>query len=156
MWATPNTPNLADYAIFLQNAVGIDPAYLPPGSPFLGYAFNRAMNLVINVPTKLPGIEYTLALYNCAAHIQLTITPDQVINGTPYTFFRDIRKDFDLMKPIVGLPLSTSDESTSTTNAVPDALRQLTISDLGFMRTLWGREYLSYQQDFGPTVWGLT
>ena len=156
MWANPNTPNLPDYTLFVQNVMGINTTYLPADSPFLGYAFNRALQLVINVPTLLGGIEYTLAVYNCAGHIQLTITPDQIVNGTSYTFFQNQRAALNLLQPVLGLVDSSSDGGTSTTNAVPDAMRQLTIGDLGFMRTVWGRAYLEYQQDFGPTVWGLS
>jgi hypothetical protein len=153
-WSNPASPNLADYMLFLQNNVGIPESYLPytpVPSPFIEYAFYRAMNLVIRVSTFGSGFDYTLAVYNCAAHIQLVITPDQ----TERTFFRKKRDEYDLLKPVVGLVASSSDEGTSVTNAVPDALRQLTISDLGFMRTVWGREYLAYNQDYG-CPWGLS
>jgi hypothetical protein len=133
--------------------MGISTVYLPADSPFLGYAFNRAMALVINV---LGGLDYTLAVYNCAGHIQLMITPDQVVDGTSYTFFTDYRKAKFLNEPVVGLVLSSSDDGTSVTNAVPDALKQLTIGGLGFMRTRWGLDYLAYVQDYGPRVWGLS
>jgi hypothetical protein len=154
-WANPDTPNLSDYTLFLQDAVGINVAYLPADSPFISYAFNRALGLVINLPGANSGIMYTLAVYNCAAHIQLMITPDQVVDGVSYDFFKKKRNDFDLLHPVVGLVASSSDEGTSTTNAVPDALRQLTISDLGFMRTVWGREFMAFNQDFGE-LWGLS
>jgi len=165
-WVTPGTPNLPDYTLFVSGVMGIDPLYLPPDSPFLGYAFYRALQLVIDIPTRpwswnwppVPlngGIEYTLAVYNCAGHIQLVITPDQVVNGTAYDFFKRQRIDNQLLQTVVGLPASTSDEGTSVTNAVPDAMRQLTIGDLGFMKTYWGRSYLEYAQDFGG-VWGLS
>jgi hypothetical protein len=153
MWANPNVPNLPDYTLFVGGVMGISTVYLPADSPFLGYAFNRAMALVINV---LGGLDYTLAVYNCAGHIQLMITPDQVVDGTSYTFFTDYRKAKFLNEPVVGLVLSSSDDGTSVTNAVPDALKQLTIGDLGFMRTRWGLDYLAYVQDYGPGVWGLS
>ncbi len=146
-WTDPSTPNLADYTTWLQNVVGIDPAYLPPSSPFIGYALNRAINLTLNVPTQLPGLEYTLAVYNCATHVQLKITPDQVVNGVSYDFFLKKRAEFTLLNPIFGVVSSSSDEGTSVTNAVPD---------LDFTRTPWGREFLAYQQDYGPSVWGLS
>lgn len=153
-WSNPASPNLADYALFLQNNVGIQPEYLPytpVPSPFIAYAFHRAMALVVRPHFHVSPFDYTLAVYNCAAHIQLTITPDQ----TGRKWFQVKRDDFDLLKPVVGLVASSNDEGTGVTNAVPDALRQLTISDLGFMRTVWGREYLAYNQDFGPG-WGLS
>lgn len=154
-WANPNTPNIPDYTLFLADGVGIDPVYLPPSSPFIGYAFNQAMGLVINIPTLNSGIDYTRAVYNCAAHIQMEITPDQQVSGVPYTFFKDSRKVYDLLLPTSGLVQSTSDEGTSTTFAVPDALAQLTLHDLDFMKTPWGRRYLAFLQAFGG-IWGLS
>jgi hypothetical protein len=119
------------------------------GSPFLGYALDQAMALVIRAPS--PGIDYTLATYNCAGHIQIRITPDQTGRG----FFQEQRATFDMLKQSVGLVQATNNVDTGSTFAVPDALKQLTIGDLGFMKTPWGREYLAYAQDFGG-VWGLT
>ncbi len=156
MWATPNVPNLADYTLFVQNVMGIPVTYLPSNSPFLGYAFNRAMDLVLNVPGGVRGLEYTLAVYNCAAHIQLTITPDQVVGGVAYHYFFDKRAEFLLLQPVTGVVASSSDEGTSVTNAVTDSLKQLSILDLGFMKTYWGRTYLEFAQDYGPSVWGLS
>lgn len=120
------------------------------GSPFPGYAFNRAMGLTIRAP-HCGGSDYTLAVYNCAGHVQLTITPDQ----PGRTYFADRCKLYGLDKPSGGLVSGASDNGTSSTLAVPDALQQLTIGDLMFFKSPWGREYLSYAQDFGG-VWGLT
>ena len=154
-WSNPNAPNQPDYTLYLQNNVGIAPAYLPPNSPFITYALNHALRLVLNVPA-VAGVEYTLAVYNCAAHVQLLVTPDQNVGGTPYRFFIEKRLEYDLLLPVVGLVASSSDEGTSVTNAVPDAMRQLSIGDLGFMKTPWGRMYLEYAQDYGPGIWGLS
>ena len=148
-WANPNSPNLPDFILFGQNSMGIDPLYLPVDSPWYGYAFNRAMGLVINVVGS--GIDYTLAVYNCAGHILLEIAPDQ----TGRTFFKDARDSYGLMKPTVGVVSSSSDDGTSESIAVPEALKQLTLGDLQFMKTYWGREYLAYSQDFGG-IFGLS
>ena len=153
-WSNPTTPNLPDYTLFVQNVMGVSVVYLPATSPFLGYAFDRALNLVLQVAAG--GFDYTWAVYNCAGHIQIAITPDQVVSGVGYTYFQDMRKSLDILLPSFGVVSSSSDESTSTTLATPDALRNLTIEDLGFMRTPWGRTYLSYAQDYGPTIWGLS
>jgi hypothetical protein len=155
VWANPNAPSLADYTLFVYDVAGVSPAYLPSSSPFLQYALNRALNIVLNIPSGLSGLEYTLAVYNCAFHIQLKITPDQVVNGVAYTYFLAKRQEFQLLQPVVGLVASSSDEGTSVTNAVPDALAQLTVTDLDFMKTHWGRDYLSFAQDFGG-IWGLS
>ena len=77
-FVTPTTPNLTDYATFLSNN-GFSTAYLPANSPWITYAFNQAVALTLNVGIA-SSILYVLAVYNCAAHIQLTITPD--LSGT--------------------------------------------------------------------------
>lgn len=135
--------------------MGVDPLYLPANSPFLGYAFNRALDIVFSVPT-VSGYDYTLAVYNCAGHIQIKITPDQVVDGVQRQYFLGKRKEFLLLQPVNGTVSSTSDQGSSTTFAVPEGLENLTIQDLDFMKTFWGREYLAYAQDYGPTVWGLS
>src|SRR5579864_6289087 len=121
MWATPNVPNLADYTLFVFNVMGISSTYLPPSSPFITYAYNRAINIVLNVQVAL-GAEYTLAVYNCAAHMQLKITPDQEVNGVAYTYFAGKRQEYNLLTPSFGVVLSSGDNGTSVTNAVSDAL----------------------------------
>lgn len=165
MFANPNAPNLPDYTLWVQNVMGINVAYLPPSSPFLGYALGRAEALVLRIPSgygrcspagSLMGFEYTLAVYNCAGHIQLKITPDQIVDGIQWEYFLKKREDFRLLNPITGMVASTSDEGTSSSFAVPDALAQLTAMDLDFMKTPWGREYIAFQQDYGPTIWSLT
>lgn len=155
MFANPRSPNLPDYTIFVQRVMGIPEAVLPYNSPFIGYALNRALNLVLMVPT-VPGDDYTLAVYNCAGHIQLTITPDIVVDGVSYGYFEKLRQQFDLLKTVNGTVNASSDQGSSTSNTVSEALAELTIEDMGFMRTLWGRNYLGFNQDYGPTVWGLS
>lgn len=155
MWTDPTTPNLVDYTAWIYDVVGISPSYLPSDSPFLGWALGRARDIVLCVNAGIAAREYVLAVYNCATHVQLKITPDQVVNGVAYEYFLGKRQEFQLLHPLVGLVASSSDESTSVTNAVPDALKQLSLVDLDFMKTPWGREYLMWAEDFGG-IWGLS
>ena len=149
-WANPNTPNLPDYTLFVQDAMGISVLYLPSNSPFLQWTLDKALALVIQIPCA-SGADYTLAVYNCAGHLLLETAQDQP--GRDY--FNKTRCDLGLNKFAAGVVASTSDQSTSMSLATPDALKELTIGDLGFMRTLYGRAYLSFQQDFGG-LWGLS
>lgn len=148
-WSNPTSPNLADFVLFCQDVMDINPLFLPADSPFPGYALTQALELVIRMPRG--GIGYTLAVYNCAGHILLKIAPDQP--GRP--FFTDARAGYGLLKPSVGVVASSSNNGTSTALAVPDALRQLTLGDLDFMKTPFGREFVAFNQDFGD-VFGLT
>ena len=149
-WANPNTPNLPDYTLFVQDAMGISVLYLPSNSPFLQWTLDKALALVIQIPCA-SGADYTLAVYNCAGHLLLETAQDQP--GRDY--FEKTREKLGLLQFAAGVVVSTSDQSTSTAFATPDALKELTISDLGFMRTLYGRAYLAYNQDFGG-LWGLS
>lgn len=159
-FATPTTPNLADFLLFLADSVQIPAAALPGSSPYPGYAFDQAVDLVLNPPTGIAGILYTLAVYNCATHLLLTITPDQ----PGQTFFADVRGNNNatippglaLNVPATGIVVSTSDETTSVTQAKPVWAEGLTIGQLGFLKTPWGRAYLDYQQSYGPSIVGLT
>jgi hypothetical protein len=119
-------------------------------SPWPSYAFNRASAIVLNIPVPL-GIEYTMAVYNCAAHILLRITPDQ----PGQTYFEMARQKFGLLAPRSGVISSASDQGTSDALAVPDQLKNMTVGDLNYYCTPWGREFLSFQMDFGQ-ISGLT
>lgn len=143
-WANPNAPNLPDFLLFLTDSVQIPAAALPSNSPWPGYAFNRAVNIVMTVPT-MPGLEYTMAVYNLATHFVMKITPDQPMQ----TYFAGMRDTFKLLAPSSGVIASTSDEGSSNSFAVPPNLTNLTIGDLDYFKTPWGRDYLSYAQDFG-------
>jgi hypothetical protein len=153
VFANPDTPNLPDFTLFVQNYADIPEAYLPSNSPFLGYALQRAIGWVIRTRG---GTEYTLAVYNAGTHILIAITPDQPGRAPEPGSFTHLRKDFGLNKPVAaGVVASTSDNGTGVTLAVPDALSQLMLSDLNFMRTVYGQAALAYNQDFGG-VWGLS
>lgn len=149
-FANPTSPNLPDFKTFAYEVMQINLLYLPTDSPFFAPAFYRARNLVINVPC-INGWDYTDAVYNCGGHILVRIAQDQPDRG----FFAGLREKYGMLHLAAGLVASTSDASTSTTLAVPDSLAQLTISDLGFMKTPWGRVYLEFNQDFG-NIWGLS
>ncbi len=114
---------------------------------------------ILNIATPVPTI--TAFGTGTGGTGTYTISQDLTVSSTSMTlqgtYFQTQRgKDgFDL----VGVPnaflSASSDESTSQTMAVSDALQTLSLTDLDFMRTPWGREWIEYGQDYGP-VWGLT
>lgn len=159
-FVTPLTPNLVDFTTFVETDVQIPTAALPTNSPYLGYAFNQAMLLVIQC--SMAGVLYTLAVYNCATAILFQITPDQ----SGQTYFADARSNlvstnfpnggFGLNLAPLGLVTSAADEGTSSTLKTPDWAAGLTIGQLQFFKTFWGQQYLSYEQSYGPVIVGLT
>lgn len=156
-WVTPTQPNISDYTLFLQG-IGMNTTVLPTNSPYIGYAFNQASTIVnpygqcVTVPTGVTNVSYTLAVYNCAAHIQIKITPDQ----TGQNFFQTLRGPgpggYNLVGFLPGVVTASSDEGTSQTLVVSEAFKNLTLRDLGYMATPYGRSYLEYAQDYGEIV----
>jgi hypothetical protein len=153
-WVNPAAPNLPDFTSFVQDSMGVPVSALPASSPWFGYAFNQAMALVIQVAT-VTAIEYVLAVYNCGGHILIRITPDQ----PGQSYFQTLRGPgaggFNLSGFTSGIVSGSSDQGTSQTLVVPEGFKNLTFGDLDFVKTPWGRQYLSYAQDFG-TIWGLS
>jgi len=149
----PDKPNIVDFLYFLSSSVEIPPAALPGTSPWPQYALTQAIGLVLCIPGVL-GISYTLACYNCGTHILFSIAPD--VPGQ--NFFKKERSNtgYSLVNPSTGLVAASSDESTSSTLTAPEWAAKLTVGQLDFFRTPWGRAYLSYNQSYGPTIWGLT
>jgi hypothetical protein len=146
-FANPNTPNLPDFLLFIQDYVGINPLFLPSDSPFPGYALGQGLRYIVRARG---GVDYTLAVYNASTHILIRITPDQPGRNKEPGSFTKMREDFGLNRPVAaGVVASTSDNSTGVTLAVPDSLKQLTLGDLNFMKTPFGQEAISYNQDFG-------
>lgn len=127
---------------------------LPADSPYPGYALDQAIALVLDPPSGIAPVMYTLACYNGAAHILLAITPDQV----GQIFFENARSKagYSLALPSTGLVQATSDQGTSASLSAPKWASHMTVGQLQFFKTPWGREYLSWQQSFGPNIVGLT
>ena len=148
-WIDPCIPNLTDFTNFVYSNAEVPEAALPLGSPWLSYAFNKAMALVYFVP-QVAALEYVWAVYNCGTHILFKITPDQ----PGQTFFKDTRKDWKLLQIEIGVIQSSSDEGTSQSFAIGDGMKNMTIGDLNFYKSPYGREYLAYAQDAGPNIWG--
>lgn len=147
----PLVPNIVDFLEFLASSVQIPAAALPATSPWPGYAFKQALTLV---PLAGAGILDTLAVYNCATHMLISITPD--ISGQNWFSRARSVAGFGLVTLSTGLVAGSSDNGTSVSLATPDWARRLTVGQLGFYKTPWGREYLGYIQSYGPTIVGIS
>lgn len=121
-------------------------------SPYLAWAFTAAMGITLTPPPCMPAIEYVMAAYNYGMHKLLKIGQDQ--GGQ--TFFATQRAAFNLMSFKAGPVGASSDNGTSSTLVTPDFLKGLTMSDLDLLLTPWGREYLAYSQDYGPSIVGVS
>ncbi len=153
-YVNPGVPNVTDYYTFLTNQLGVTAVNLPSSSPWLTYALDQALDLVAQIVTT-SQYDYTNIVYNCAAHVQIEITPDE----PGLAFFTALRgpppSGFNIYGPISGLISAASDNGTAQSNVVPEGMKRLTFEDLQFAKTVWGRRYLGYCQDYG-SVWGIS
>jgi hypothetical protein len=150
-FTNPNSPNLTDFMNWVYAAMQIPVDALPLDSLWPTYAFNQAMALVPCVPC-VPAITYVLATYNCGGHLLIKIAIDQ----PDQTFFKCARDNMKFNDPEIGIVQSSSDNGSSNSFAIGSGMQNMTLSDLNFYRSPWGREYLSYIQDLGPSIWGLS
>lgn len=148
----PTSPtNITDYTWFLYNVAQIPVAALPTDSVWIGISYKIALDTVNCLIREVSCDYYNMAVYNFATDYLINWCPD--VPGQDY--FKELRAAWDLTGFVGGVVESTADESTSTSLAVPDSLRNLTISDLQNLKTPFGRAYLAIAQKFGD-IWGLS
>ncbi|VWB07228.1 hypothetical protein [Burkholderia lata] len=121
-------------------------------SPWLQWAFIGAMAVTLIPPPCMPAILYVMAVYNYGMHKLLKIGQD--LSGQ--TFFTIQRQNFNLLSFKAGPVASSADQATSSTLVTPDFLKGLTMGDLDLLLTPWGREYLDYSQQYGPSIVGVS
>lgn len=121
-------------------------------SPYLMWAFIGAQAITLIPPACMPPILYVMAVYNYGMHKLLKIGQDQ----TGQTFFTTQRTNFNLLSFKAGPVGASADQATSDTLVTPDFLKGLTMGDLDLLLTPWGREYLDYSQQYGPSVVGVS
>lgn len=146
----PLQPNILDFWFFITNSVQIPVSALPLNSPWPQYALTQALLLVQRCPGA--GVLYTLACYNCATHLLYMIAGDQLNSNYFRTARSSASEGFGLIQPSTGLVVTTSDNGTSAGLAEPKWAPNLTVTQLGFMKTPWGREYLGFIQSYGPNI----
>lgn len=144
-------PNVTDYTTFLRNVAGISTQFLPNSSPNITTTLEVATELT-NLALMVSGNIYCLAVYNLATDRLINYAQD--VPGQ--CFFYDLRKSFNINSPTLGIVSSASDENTSASYLNPDFMKQLTLMDLGMLKTPFGRTYMEFAQAFGPNLFGLS
>lgn len=144
-------PTFAGFVNFVRMGMGIGTDVLPDDSIWLVYAYNVAVAIVNMGLGCVGGPIYMLAVYNLAADNLINYAQDT----PPSTYFADLRKFYKLGNFVLGLIQSTSDQGTSESLMIPDAFKELTLSNLQNLKTPWGRQYLAWAQSWG-TNWGLS
>jgi hypothetical protein len=159
-------PTLAGFLAFVRNVMGITSEQLPDDSVYLGYAFDVALALV-SLDLGNPGVDgtgsiYSLAVYNLAGDRLLNYAqdvpdaPSVPGSGDPgLPFFAYARQSYGVNSFVAGVIEASSDETDSVSIAVPESLREVSLSDLSNLKTPYGRQYLAFAQQLG-TLWGLS
>jgi hypothetical protein len=148
-WTNPGAPNLTDFTEFVGSQ--FSSSQLPANSPWIGYALDFAQTRVSNAPC-VPGVQYTLAVYQLGLHWLIKWTPDEANQ----TAFQTARNTYGLLGFTGGVISSSTDEGTTQSFAVAEGLKDLTLDALDCLKTPWGRGYLAYQQQHGPRVFGVS
>jgi hypothetical protein len=176
--APPPSPTLAGFLVFIREGMGISSTILPDNDPSIPLAFAVALAIVNPALQAMPipssdaaGVSlnsggltiYTFAVYNFAADRIINFAQDQP-NAEPVKgsgdpglpFFQWQRKELNINGFVPGVIQSSNDETTGESFVVQEAAKQFTLMNIQQLKTLWGRQYLSLAQSFGPTTWGLS
>lgn len=157
-------PTLAGFIEFIRLVMGISTASVPDDSPYIQLAYDTAIaiaNLYLKAvpsPSTSPSI-YAQAVYNLGGDTLVNIgqdDPDAPIYKDGLQFFAYMRKSFNLYGFVGGVIQSASDEGTSESMVVPDAIKGFTMANLQQLKTPWGRAYMAIAQSYGPAVWGVS
>jgi hypothetical protein len=126
----------------------------------LDFAVGQSIGITVGAVLPLPynGCFTAQVLSGTSFAYPLETNPGAVTNEGVFglTFFADLRKQFKLLTLVAGPVQTATDQGTSTTLAVADFFKTLTIGDLDLMNTPWGQRYLAYAQKAGPTVVGVS
>ncbi|WP_337049963.1 hypothetical protein [Serratia fonticola] len=146
------TPTLPGFVVFVRNFMGITPGDLPDDSPFIELAFESAREFMAVYPC-FSGIAllYTQAVYNLGGTYLLRWADDT----PPSTYFDDKRDKYGMNAFRAGVLTSSSDESTSQSMAVGQAMSNLTLADLQMAQDPYGRHALAFLMELGD-IWGIS
>lgn len=140
-------PELAGFILFIRNTMGIKSGDLPDDDPSISLAWSMSLDWVNRQIACISPTLYSQAVYNLAASFLVNFGPENV--------FGETRKNLGVNSFTSGVISASSDESTSQTRVVSDALKNLSIADLQQLKDPYGRWYLAIAQQYGD-LWGLS
>lgn len=144
-------PTLAGFQDFVTNQMQVPTTALPVGSQALTDAYCVAMEIANDVMAMVAPTIYTLMVYNLAGDALVNFA----IDIPPSTYFAGLRSQFNINSQVNGIVSASSDEGTSQSLMLPDLFKEMTLADLNYLKTPWGRQYLAFAQRYG-TAWGLS
>ena len=132
--------------------MGINALDLPLGSAVQTVAYNVAIALVNRSLCILPNGIYALAVYNLAGSQLIQFAQDQ----TGRDYFTKLRAQLKVNEFVPGVVGSTSDQGSATGLLNQEFMKTLTMQNLQNLKDPYGRQYLAFAQDYGPTIVGLS
>jgi len=151
-FSNPTVPNISDYILFIQQQMGIGPAFLPVDSFWIATTFNVAMEVANDQMNLVSPTLYTLMIYNLAGDRLVNFAQDQPAK----TFFQTLRRKLHITAFYGGTVLNASDAGTASSALPPDSFKMLTLQDLQTLKTPWGRTYLAFAMQAGSALVGLS
>lgn len=158
-------PTIGGFLSFITNIMAVPASVIDPANPppTVTWSFDFALDWVNTQLCLVPSqtgawTMYERAVYNLAADTLINWAQD----AQPYIIFQDelpywqfLRKSMNVNAFVAGVVQSTSDQGTSAGYLVPEAFKNITIANLGNLKTPFGRAYLGMAQSLG-TLWGLS
>ena len=113
----------------------LTPEYLPDNDPDIDTALAWAVSIVADAINTFNPIDYAMCVYNVGMHWLIMYGNADI--------FDTIRTSLNAWNLHAGFVQSTSDEGTSVSNQLPAYLQNLNASDMQFMQTQNGRDYMA-------------
>lgn len=157
-------PTLAGFQSFITNVMKVPTSALDPlTDPTVVWAYDFAKDWVYQGIRGVPSVPgawslYARAVYNLAADTLINWeqdAPDAPAYQNKMPYWEWLRGKYGVNAFVPGVVQSTSDEGTSDSFLVPEAFKELTIANLGNLKTPYGIAYLGIAQSWGG-IWGLT
>jgi hypothetical protein len=161
-------PTFEGFQAWVVGVAGVPATAIDDTNSFyLAWAWNTATAIVLRYFLCVPGPIYLQMVYNLGmdrlanwcmdiqppvAYVPL---PGQPPNGAGLPYFAYLRNWYGLNNFTPGLIDGAYDQGTGQTMKLLDVLEGMTIAQLQYLKTPWGRTYLGYAQDWG-TNWGIT
>lgn len=145
-------PTFDGYVRFVRGVMGVPDTAIADDDTALKCCYDSALDLIpTGMGMQCIPIIFTNTVYNAGGSLLLRFATDT----PPSTYFADQRKKLNLNNPIYGLVNSATDQGTSGSMSISDALSNLSLADLMMLQDPYGRAAAAVLMELGP-VWGLT
>lgn len=155
------TVSFAGFQTFVTGVMGVASGNLPATGQqqfcydLALYTVNQWLqNVAPGAPPQIVQSLYDVAVYNLAGHNLALLATDQSSQTNP-TFWTSLRITLGLNAFAAGTVISAADESTSASFTAAEWASTLTVGQLQYLKTPWGRQYIDFAQKIG-TVWGVS